>query len=52
MRDVIRAELTAIAPLDLLEREHQAEALAWVDSGADLFRLAKPATPLTTSPRR
>ena len=47
IRAVIRAELEAIAPFDTLEREHLADALAWVDSGADLFRTAKPATPPT-----
>jgi 8-oxo-dGTP pyrophosphatase MutT (NUDIX family) len=45
MRDIIRAELAAIVPLDVLEAEHLADALAWVDSGAELFRVAKPATP-------
>ncbi|HEU4583180.1 MAG TPA: NUDIX domain-containing protein [Polyangiaceae bacterium] len=45
MRDVIRSELAAIVPLDDLEREHLADALHWVDSGAELFRVAKPATP-------
>lgn len=45
MRAAVRAELAAIAPLDATERAHLADALAWVDSGAELFRLAKPATP-------
>ena len=45
IRHAVRNELTAIEPLDALEREHLADALAWVDSGAELFRLAKPATP-------
>lgn len=45
MRDVIRAELTAIVPLDVLEGEHLADALAWLDSGAEIFRVGKPATP-------
>lgn len=45
MRELIRAELTAIEPLDALEHDHLADALAWLDSGADLFRVAKPATP-------
>jgi 8-oxo-dGTP diphosphatase len=45
MRDLIRGELTAIEPFDALEREHLADALAWVDSGVGLFRVAKPATP-------
>jgi 8-oxo-dGTP pyrophosphatase MutT (NUDIX family) len=45
VRDLIRTEFTAITPLDALEREHLADALAWLESGADLFRVAKPATP-------
>lgn len=45
MRSQIRDELMAIKPLDDLEREHLLDALAWVDSGAELFRVAKPATP-------
>ena len=47
MRDLIRAELTAIEPLDALEREDLFHALAWLASGADLCRVAKPATPPT-----
>jgi len=45
MRTHIRTEVAAIRPLDFLEEQHIAEALAWVDSGAPLFRTAKPATP-------
>ena len=45
MRAAIRGELESISPLDALERQHRSEALAWVDSGAPLFRTAKPATP-------
>jgi 8-oxo-dGTP diphosphatase len=45
MRAAIRSELESINPLDALERQHRGEALAWVDSGAPLFRTAKPATP-------
>jgi ADP-ribose pyrophosphatase YjhB (NUDIX family) len=45
VRHAIRAELTAIEPHDQLERAHLSEALAWVDSGAELCRLSKPATP-------
>jgi ADP-ribose pyrophosphatase YjhB (NUDIX family) len=44
-RAAIRSELESIEPLDALELEHRSEALAWVDSGAPLFRTAKPATP-------
>ena len=45
MRAAIRSELESINPLDALELRHRSEALAWVDSGAPLFRTAKPATP-------
>ena len=45
MRSELRAEITAIDPLDELEREHIAEVLAWIDSGAELCRTSKPATP-------
>lgn len=45
MRNAIRAELAMIQPHDSIEQEHLAEALAWVDSGAELCRIAKPATP-------
>lgn len=34
-----------IHPLDDLELEHVAEALSWIESGAPLYRTAKPATP-------
>ncbi len=45
MRALIRAELAAIEPLDAVEHDHLADALAWLDSGAELCRVAKPATP-------
>ena len=45
MHDQIRAELELIKPFDSVEREHHADALNWVCSGAELFRLEKPATP-------
>ena len=45
MRSALRAEIIAIDPLDELEREHIADALAWIDSGAELCRISKPATP-------
>lgn len=44
-RQHIRDEIAGIRPLDPLERQQQADALAWVDSGAELIRQAKPATP-------
>ena len=45
MRSALRAEIAAIDPLDELEREHIAEVLAWIDSGVELYRISKPATP-------
>jgi 8-oxo-dGTP diphosphatase len=45
MRVHIRNELKGIAPLDATESEHLADALAWVDSGVELCRIIKPATP-------
>ena len=45
MRDRIRAEIQLIDPLDRLEEETIREVLEWIDSGADLCRIEKPATP-------
>lgn len=45
MRSRIRREVECIKPLDQTERDHQSDALAWIDSGAELFRLEKPAIP-------
>src|SRR5918994_4206120 len=45
MRTAIREEISAIEPFDALERAHREDALAWIDSGAELCRTQKPATP-------
>jgi 8-oxo-dGTP diphosphatase len=45
MRTAIRAEISAIEPFDALERAHREDALAWIDSGVELCRTRKPATP-------
>lgn len=45
MRHRIRAELQQITAFDALERQQLSDALAWIDSGAEIFRTAKPATP-------
>lgn len=45
MREQIRNEFRAITAFDTLEEQHLAHALEWLDSGAELFRIAKPATP-------
>lgn len=45
MRHQIYSEIELIAPLDSIEAEHRADALAWIESGATLCREVKPATP-------
>ena len=45
MRDEIRQEIEAIDPLDALEAETVAAVCQWIESGAELCRLEKPATP-------
>ena len=45
MRSVVRELVRAVEPFDELEGEHRADVLAWIDSGAGIFRTAKPATP-------
>lgn len=44
-RAQVRTLLAALVPHDDLEAEHRRDALAWIDSGAPIFRTAKPATP-------
>lgn len=45
MRRAILTLVERLCPLDPLEAEHRATTLRWIESGADLFRTAKPATP-------
>jgi 8-oxo-dGTP diphosphatase len=45
MRQHVLGELAAITPADAIEHAHLADAMAWVESGAQLWRTAKPATP-------
>lgn len=45
MRDVVRQMVSAIPPGDTLEADHRRNVLAWIDSGDEIFRLVKPATP-------
>ncbi len=45
MRDQIAQTIEKITPFDEAERRHQKETLEWIESGAGLFRIAKPATP-------
>jgi 8-oxo-dGTP diphosphatase len=41
----VRDLISAIAPADALERDHQAAALVWLDGTPDIYRRARPATP-------
>lgn len=45
IRHLIRSEVALLAPFDDRERLDQADVLNWIDSGAELFRLERPATP-------
>ncbi len=45
MRAEIRQEVESIAPLDNLERATKSDVLDWIDSGAEICRIEKPATP-------
>lgn len=45
MRSTVEQLVRQIDPLDDLEREHQQATLEWIASGAELFRIAKPAAP-------
>ncbi len=44
-RGAVRREIAGIEPIDDEERVQQADALRWIDSGAPLYRTARPATP-------
>jgi len=43
--EVIYDIVSAIKPHDALEKEHVADTLAWIKSGAPIFRIAKPDMP-------
>lgn len=45
LRAAIRREVASIHPFDEQEESHREDTLAWIDSGAPLFRTARPATP-------
>ncbi len=45
MRQAIRSMIECIDPIDSMEADHISDTLRWIDTGAELFRLAKPATP-------
>lgn len=46
IREIIAQQVRAIEPHDELEASHKQAALAWIASGADLFRTKKPDVPL------
>lgn len=45
MRKYIRDIVSNLQPIDDLETSHQEDTLKWIESGAPLFRIAKPANP-------
>ena len=45
MRHEIRKEVSAIVPVDTKEEQTKRDVLEWIDSGVELCRLKKPATP-------
>jgi len=45
LRSQIRQDIKNIAPFDTAERNVVENALEWLDSGAEIFRVQKPATP-------
>ncbi len=42
MRNKISELIRLIKPFDELEQEHIADAVAWISSGVEIFRLQKP----------
>lgn len=45
MRETIRNEIESIVPFDELEAKTRKEVISWIDSGEELCRIRKPATP-------
>lgn len=45
LKTQIIEEIAAMSPLDNLERAHIADAVAWIKSGANIFRIEKPDKP-------
>ena len=46
IRTKIANLIRSVEPLDQKEQEHINDALAWIESGVEIFRIEKPATPL------
>ena len=47
IRSSIHQVVSAITPFDTVEQEHIGFTLQWIESGSELFRIEKPATPDT-----
>lgn len=45
MREKISQLIKEIKPVDELEKIHQEDALSWIDSGVEIFRIEKPDKP-------
>lgn len=45
IKSLVLEEIHKIDPHDNQEREHLTDAIAWVESGANIFRIAKPDKP-------
>lgn len=45
IRSKIHQAVSSISPLDNLESQHIKFALDWIESGSEIFRIEKPATP-------
>lgn len=45
MRAQILQDMAAIQPFDEIEKEHIEDVTSWVKSGAEIYRIQKPATP-------
>lgn len=45
MTETIRPIIEQIEPFDEIENEHIRDVLAWIDSGAELYRISKPDNP-------
>lgn len=47
IRSEIHQIVSAMKPLDVLEEQHISFVLDWIESGSEIFRIEKPATPDT-----
>jgi 8-oxo-dGTP pyrophosphatase MutT (NUDIX family) len=45
-REEISSLIKAVEPFDEIEKEHKEDVVNWINSGIEIFRIKKPATPL------